>query len=378
MTRTTSCAGERAGMRALPAERRLARYHKDFRARIHALARRHPRLTDLAASFPALLFALAAPRRGFQPEGVILRVIEGAPLKTLAGLACVPLWLRKLPPETFTRSLPALPDDAVFRREVANYLPRSFRIAPSWLSAVADAAEWSNDRIACWTAREAALGGRPLSHRELLRVCLWAWFCGQSGTLGYSMCGVLWQPSMRFTTALAVASAWLERLELHLNLGDGEVDDMWLQPGNVAGYSFAPIASAAAIREEAKAMENCIVTLGDFVARGRWRFWSMRRNGERLATVQIGLRHDQPLLQIMHMKRARNAKCSHDEWWAALQWLHGHDLPEVTKRMVIKPGPTTLQRPLWMALWRPYWLAKRRIPDWLPLTPEGETLLDRY
>src|SRR5688572_18970300 len=107
MTTTILCPDAAADSAMLQAERRLARYHKDFRTLVQALARRHPRLGDLAASFPALLFALAAPRRGFRPEGVIARAIEGAPLKTLAELAAVPLWLRKLPPEAFTRPLPA-------------------------------------------------------------------------------------------------------------------------------------------------------------------------------------------------------------------------------------------------------------------------------
>jgi hypothetical protein len=27
-----------------------------------------------------------------------------------------------------------------------------------------------------------------------------------------------------------------------------------------------------------------------------------------------------------------------------------------------------------MSLWRPYWLAKRRIPHWLPIAPSREAL----
>ncbi|MCJ9707243.1 hypothetical protein MOV74_39755, partial [Bradyrhizobium sp. SHOUNA76] len=43
-------------------ERRLRRYHPRFQGAVRALALRHSRLADLAASFPALLFALAFPR----------------------------------------------------------------------------------------------------------------------------------------------------------------------------------------------------------------------------------------------------------------------------------------------------------------------------
>jgi hypothetical protein len=33
-----------------------------------------------------------------------------------------------------------------------------------------------------------------------------------------------------------------------------------------------------------------------------------------------------------------------------------------------------LDRETWVSLWRPYWLAKRRIPDWLPIAPSREAL----
>jgi hypothetical protein len=61
-------------------ERQLARFSKPYNQRVRVFAARHPRLADLALSFPALLFALAAPRRNFNPEPVIERVIDGARL----------------------------------------------------------------------------------------------------------------------------------------------------------------------------------------------------------------------------------------------------------------------------------------------------------
>jgi len=50
-----------------------------------------------------------------------------------------------------------------------------------------------------------------------------------------------------------------------------------------------------------------------------------------------------------------------------------HDLLRVdTKRC--KGGDAPLCRTTWMLLWRSYWLAKRHIPDWLPLTPSRRAL----
>jgi len=73
---------------------------------VAATADRHPWIADLAASFPALLLALAVPRRGFDPEPILTAAAAGASLKQLAADAGVPLWLRALSPECFVRALP--------------------------------------------------------------------------------------------------------------------------------------------------------------------------------------------------------------------------------------------------------------------------------
>jgi hypothetical protein len=79
-------ADERQRARPDRFERRLARFQPRFRSRVQALAARHPRLKDLVLSFPALLFALAVPRPGYDRERVCARVIDGAPLRELSQL----------------------------------------------------------------------------------------------------------------------------------------------------------------------------------------------------------------------------------------------------------------------------------------------------
>src|SRR5436305_646250 len=104
--------------------RQLQRFHPRFRDAVGLLAMRHSRIADLALSFPALLFALAVPRRGFDPAPVLARVIDGQTLVELAAAAGVPMWLRKLPPETFAKPSGYLPAGELFRRQIANPLPR--------------------------------------------------------------------------------------------------------------------------------------------------------------------------------------------------------------------------------------------------------------
>ena len=57
-------------------ERRFQRYCPRFQGAVRALAMRHSRIADLAVSFPALLFALAAPRAGLDPTRALDLAVE--------------------------------------------------------------------------------------------------------------------------------------------------------------------------------------------------------------------------------------------------------------------------------------------------------------
>src|SRR5690242_8516372 len=135
-------------------ERRLRGYSRAAQPRVRALAARHPRLADLALSFPPLLFALALPRPGDDPEPAIGCVIDGRPLGEVAAAAGVPRWLRRLPVDGLTRPLPPLPAGELFGCRILNHVPRSPKRMPAWLETVSEAAQWGGEPFAIWTARE--------------------------------------------------------------------------------------------------------------------------------------------------------------------------------------------------------------------------------
>jgi hypothetical protein len=354
-------------------ERRLQRYHPRFQGTVRALAMRHSRIADLAASFPALLFALAVPRRGLDPVSAIAGVIGGVALAEAAAAADLPLWLRKLPPEAFARPIPRLPDGELFRRQIANHLPRSPKLAPAWLQAVADVADLAHESAAVWIARELNREPRRVNPARLRLISLWSWFSVQQATFGNELIGRRWTPDIRIGRALAAADDWRMMIALHVNLGPQPISDMWLQAGRVAGYDFLPLTSTAAIAEEAKAMRNCLNTYGYNVAHNRSRLWSVRRYGERIATLKIACRYRDPLPNIVELRGAANADVTRELWWVARQWLHMHDLSQIDMGRR-KWGTAPLDRATWLSLWRPYWLAKHRIPDWLPIAPSRDAL----
>ena len=354
-------------------ERQLRRYHPRFQGAVRVLAVQHSRIADLAASFPALLFALAVPRSGFDPAPALAGVIDGRGLAAVAAAADVPMWLRKVPPEALARPIKRLPDGELFRRRIANHLPRSPKLASTWLQVVADVAELAHEAAAVWIARELVREPRRVNPARLRLICLWSWFSCQPATFGRELIDRLWTPDMRIGPALAAADEWRMVIALHVNLGRQPITDMWLRAGRVAGYDFLPLSSIAAIAEEADAMRNCLHTYGYNLAHNRSRLWSVRRNGERIATLKVASRYRDPLPSIVELKGAGNTGVPRELWWAARQWLHVHDLLQVD--MAERDwGTAPLDRNTWLSLWRPYWLAKRRIPEWLPIAPSRGAL----
>jgi hypothetical protein len=295
----------------------------------------------------------------------------GASLKSLGAAAALPLWLRALGPESFVRPIGDLPDGQLFRRRIGNHLPRSPKLAPIWLQAIEDATTWGNDAIAVWIARELMRDAKSVKRAKLRLVCVWAWFSAQSETLGHSLLETVWTPSMRFATALAGAEDWQLNVEVEINVGGKLIADRSLRAGRVEDLEFLPIATPDEIRQEAKAMHNCVRTYSRPIVQGRSSLWSVRRHGRRVATLQIDRAGENPFARIAQLKTRENKAAPVETWRTAQLWLDSQHVP-VERRICEKRVP--LDRDRWIALWRPYWLAKGRLPSWLPLAPSLRAL----
>jgi hypothetical protein len=373
MTTNLVRAPRKAAARTELLERQLRRYHPRSEGAVRALAMRHPRIADLAVSFPALMFALAVPRPGFDPACALARVIDGHALAAVAAAADLPMWLRKLPPEAFVRPIPGLPDGELFRRRIVNHLPRSPKLVATWLQAVADVGALAHEQAAVWIARELIREPQGVKPARLRLVSLWAWFSLEPTTFAHALIERRWTPEIRIKQALAAAGDWRTMIGLHVNLGGAPITDMWLEPGRVGVYDFHALSSIAAIVDEANAMRNCLRTYGYSLAHNSARLWSVRRDGARVATLRLSTRNADPLPNIVELKGPGNTKVPREVWWAARRWLNMHDLSQIDMNRR-KWDAAPLDRGIWRSLWRPYWLAKRRIPHWLPLAPSHAPL----
>ena len=349
-------------------ERRLRRFPSPVQARVRRLAARHMRLADLALSFPALLFDLAVPRFGLDPEPLIARVMAGEALSILAAKSRVPLWLRRLEPECCLRPLPALPDSPFLRLRIANHVPRSPRIASVWLRAVAIAAEAAEEDVVAWMARETSRRSLSFEPSAVRLVSLWAWFSRRKATQAGRLCDIVWTAEIGFKAAHAMAEDWRRVVIMHLCLGGGPIADCWLPRAVIDGYEVVPLETTDAVRAEARAMENCLMDYARPLAVGASRLWSIRRGDERVATLEIGACGGSPLLQVRQLRGPRNGPVSVEVWRAVRTWMRPFDHVDFDIEARRK-AKLVVDVALWRDLWRPYWRFRRRIPAWLPSTP---------
>jgi hypothetical protein len=352
-------------------ERQLRRFGADVQPRVRALASRHPRLADLAASFPALLFSLAIPGGRFDAEPIIADVIAGHALKSLSGRAGIALWIRKLQPEALVRPLPMLPLEAEFAKRIVNHIPRQPKIVADWLDTVAFAARWGHEDFAIWCARNFPMKRKPRARLRLLT--LWAWFSTQTGTRAHGFMERPWNPNIELRAAREAASEWIDTIDLFLNLSDGKIADAWLAPGVVDGYEFVSLLSAPDLLEEARTMKNCLREYGSNLAHDYSRLWSVRKDGRRVATMQISCWTGHPLVGIYELQGAQNRDAPVEVWHAAERWIRQQESVFFFDKQA-KWDSVPLDRNAWLAMWKPYWLAKKATPEWLPLAPSRNAL----
>ena len=368
--------------------RQLQRFRPEIQDAVAVLAARHERLADLALSFPALLVALAWPNARFDPRPVIDGAVAGVPLAALARAARLPLWLRKLEPRSLIAPLPAMPDGGFIAHRIVNHLPAHPAQAQAWFEAVSLAHRWVDDCFALWCAREFAAAKDARQSRRRRRranrwrgsvyrlplLCLWAWYSGRPDTPAGSLVEMRWHPQMQLGAAWAGANAWLELVELDLFLGGRKIDDVLVlhEPG-LEGFTFEPLFSRSSIAAEGTAMRNCVRSYGPALARDSLRLWSMRKDGARVATLAVGWPTSDPLPVIEDLKLVGNIEAPPELWWIARRWLHAHDVRGMIARRLPWNSPVP-DRAGWLRLWKPFWLAKGRVPAWLPLGPSSDAL----
>ncbi len=98
------------------------------------------------------------------------------------------------------------------------------------------------------------------------------------------------------------------------------------------------------------------------MALGSRRLWRIETKGETIGTLSIGFYGSDGLCQIKQLRGFRNRHLGSDVWLAAERWFRRSDPMYLAHR-----NGYVVNRKAWRQIWRPYWLARKSLPDWLPL-----------
>jgi hypothetical protein len=164
-------------------ERALQSFPVTYRSAVLNVARSDVRLSDLALSFPALLFVIAVPHNCTDRAALTDAVLSGSPLKVLAQMARLPFWLRKLPPQAFSDLVGPLPDSPFTQRQLGNHMPKHVQHAARWLTRVSFSMCWGNETFAIWIAKLSHQERGQLDKTSLQTLALWAWASARADTM---------------------------------------------------------------------------------------------------------------------------------------------------------------------------------------------------
>lgn len=342
------------------------RFVAEQRREIRRILRLSPRMVDLGTIFPAAIYAISDTELSPDTRRQAMElVLSGAQLKEIAAVLGLPMWMRKLPPEAFSGTIPRLPTAETFTRRIANCMPQTRGESALWLKSIAFAVEAAHDDFAIWVAGQPLFSGETDPRRSLAVLASYAWFSSQPFKPANNLIMVPWRQEISFETALCAAKSWLNRLRLTLQLRPGVIADPWLVAGEHKSLVFQPLLTAEQLLEEAQAMHNCADQYSDRIARDRSRLWSVRRrNGQRIATLEIGQHpREAGVLDIVQLKARHNLPAPLEVWQAAHAWMSSQDGLRRAPPLVLPSRP--LDAIAWGTLMLPYRDAKGGAP-WLP------------
>ena len=246
-------------------------------------------------------------------------------MKTVARLLGLPLWLRRLPPEAFQKAIEDdLPASESFARRVANRLPGAPAHSALWLQSVSPSAPrraTRTSRCGSPTNRSSREPGKPEQMFGVLAA--YAWHSRATQTRAHSLIVVPWRPEIAFDTALCAAKSWLNRMRARAAARPRRASPIrGCRAGQVRGYTFVPLLDRTEILAEARAMQNCADQYAERLADDRCRLFSIRREREHVATLEVGPHsREAGMLAITQLKGRHNMAAPLDVWQAAYAWM---------------------------------------------------------
>ena len=124
---------------------------------------------------------------------------------------------------------------------------------------------------------------------------------------------------MSLRTVTRLSAEWHDAIASRLDGPQHIFPPPWIDTTHIDGLEIIPIDNSADLYREGAAMHHCVGTYSTDVRHGRCYIYSIRRNGERLATAAIVRKEGRPVLQ--EIRGPCNVEVSDKIKAAARRWL---------------------------------------------------------
>lgn len=326
----------------------------EYRDDIAELAGVSPRFADLATTFPGMLFALATGYGTSQARRISSElVLRGCALKDAAAALGLPWWLRRLAPEAFVVPIPSLPNSQDFAKQISNHIPERRIRHKDWLDKIGRAARLGDEDFAGWLASRRDLLLLIDGENDIGPLALYAFYSNRPRTVAGRLIERPWEPNLQLQAALWGCEMFLTRLAIEVLMRNA-VPHSWAAAGKIDEFEFGPIATAEDLVEEAREMRNCVRRYVFKIALGECRLFSVRRNGERIATLELIPSKRRGLPLVHQMRGQGNGPVPRVVREAAQRWRSTCSEPvQDWQKSEIRPDSR-----LWREIAKPYEVAK--------------------
>jgi hypothetical protein len=304
------------------------RFRFNYRYNIYHATALSPRALQLAATFPALAFAIfgdscpmhdpkalnidnndefnkryADITRIGQEAAALVEV--GAPLKKIADLMRIPMAFRKIKPGAVDWTLSSIVHSAWDKRLIHAYMPDTLPRMKLWLNAIWRSSDLGHDFVE-WVAKHVLEipGNTDQIVGSLIEIKDWVrasqrsripqqirdTFLGASdfsSSRGEEFVVRPFSPDMSLRTVTQLSASWHEAVATNMTGPNYEFPEPWCNAGHSCGYEIIPIANSGDLYREGQAMHHCVGTQGDHVRHGSAYFFSVRKQSERVATLEL-------------------------------------------------------------------------------------------
>jgi hypothetical protein len=210
----------------------------------------------------------------------------GARLRDVAAVMQIPMALRRVKPGA-TQLVVACHNPEWIISLMPNSLPR-MRI---WLRVVYNAHCRAGSDFAEWTARHASQIPRGSEDEFLFFLDDIAdWVRASHGNDGHQFFVRPFKPTMSLRTVTRLSAEWHEAVASNLTGPRHVFPKPWLPAATINGVEIIPIDNSADLYREGAHMHHCVGTYADGVQAGRYYVYSIRRDGERVASAGLVLR----------------------------------------------------------------------------------------